>query len=226
MGRLFLSAVSLAGKKTILPMPIASVAPPLSSHADMQACVLAGGKMVVCPESFSYYKKQLAPYPVHLICGKRPLNRNYPEDISYNVAVTGNFAIHNFNHTDPVLKNLLLKEGYTLVQVSQGYAKCSVCPVAPGALITADEGIYRAVLPYGIDALLISSGHVRLPGFPYGFLGGATGLLQKNLLAVCGTLSRHPDRLKIYEFLNKYAVKILELHDREPEDIGSILAIL
>ena len=54
--------------------------------------------------------------------------------------------------------------------------------------------------PPGIS-LLISPGYIRLDGFDYGFIGGATGKLTKIFLLSQDVSTMHPDKQKIYDYL-------------------------
>ena len=142
-----------------------------------------------------------------------------------NVAVSRDFALGNFRFADPSLKAFLAQSGRRLISVRQGYAKCSVCFVAPNAVITEDAGIAAALKKEGADVLLISAGDVVLSKAHSGFFGGSAGLIAPELLAVNGRLDTHRDGEKIKTFLHKYGVRALELTDGKITDIGGILPL-
>ena len=73
------------------------------------------------------------------------------------------------------------------------------------------------------DALKISPGGVGLKNFPYGFIGGASGLLNNKKLLLCGDLNIHPDGDKIRDFVNHKGVNIICLSSTKLFDFGSIL---
>ena len=75
----------------------------------------------------------------------------------------------------------------------------------------------------GIDVLKISHGHIELRNLDYGFIGGATGLIDNNTLAVNGDINSHPDSEQIKAFCNKYNVDIVPLKDSNIVDIGTII---
>lgn len=196
-----------------------TVSPSIACHPDMQI-VKAGDKWVCCPEAYEYYKKYLPSYKI--IMGKTCLNSLYPEDIAYNVAVTSVFAIHNFKYTDDeFIKNC----PYERINVSQGYSKCNLCIVGDNAFITSDRGMYNELIKHECDVLLISPREILLPGYDYGFIGGASGLLDKNTLAFCGDVYKHSDGDRIAEFCKKHGVEIICLTDKELVDIGTIIPI-
>ena len=195
-----------------------NVQPPLSYHPDMQI-VLCGEYYICAPECFEHYSKALGE---KLICGETVPGYNYPEDIAYNIAVTGKYAIHNFRYTDPVFLN---NSPYTHILVNQGYSKCSVCVVAEDAIVTSDKGIALSAGNSGMDVLLISSGYVSLPGYDYGFIGGASGLTEKDVLCFCGDIALHPDYDRIRDFCKKHSVEIVSLCEGMPIDVGTIIPL-
>lgn len=216
-----------SGVKIIIPTyPLTTLPPPLNLHADLQLHHLGGGDILCAPECFSYYKKELSPLGFNVMKGNISPSGNYPSDAAYNIARLGGTAIHNTKHTDPGAALWYFKKRLRMLYVSQGYAKCAVCVLKSDAIITADAGIARAAEGEGIKTLLISPGYISLPGFNYGFIGGATGLLSPETLAITGSLRRHPDRDGIYAFLAALSVRPLELGQDEPIDIGSLIPIL
>ena len=97
-----------------------------------------------------------------------------------------------------------------------------MCIVDDSSVITEDEGIYRA-LSGKINVLKIKPGHVLLPGFKNGFLGGASGLVSKNKLAFCGNIKLHPDFFAIKNFIEERNIDIILLSSTDLCDFGSIL---
>jgi hypothetical protein len=115
--------------------------------------------------------------------------------------------------------------GRKILNVKQGYSKCSIAVIGTDAAITSDTGIYNTLIANGIDVLKIDSGSIRLDGVSYGFIGGVSGLIAPDVLAVNGNIEAHPESEKIKEFCNKHGVSILSLNNEELYDIGSILPI-
>ena len=110
-----------------------------------------------------------------------------------------------------------------ILNVRQGYSKCSTAIVTGNAVITADTGIYKTSVDNGIDALKITSGNIKLRGMEYGFIGGATGLIAENVLGVNGNIHTHIDSDEIKTFCSKRNVEIVPLKDGILEDIGTII---
>ncbi len=217
----FIKMLSRKGYNVLYGTESKSVQNGVRYHTDLQI-VFSDNRLCVCaPEFFEYYSKLLCACGIKIISGEKHLGYTYPSDCAYNIAVFGEYAVGNFTACDSVLENLLKKSGKTLINVKQAYAKCSICPVSDNAVITADEGIYKTLLPYGIDVLKISPLGVQLDGYNYGFIGGASGLRESELY-FCGDIKKHPDYVKIFDFANKYGKKTV-CSDNILTDVGTIL---
>ena len=186
----------------------------VSSHPDMSITPV-GDVFVCCPESFKYYKGFLRE---RVICGKTSLSSHYPNDIAYNVLIYKNLAFGKKNYIDTVVLNELEKRNISVINVNQGYAKCS-CTVCDDGVITADDSIYDALIKNDVRALKITPGHVKLSGYDYGFIGGASGIVLEKL-TFFGDISKHPDFLKIKAFCD-----FDYFCDFELTDIGTIFCI-
>ena len=167
-----------------------------------------------------YYKERIKNADIKE--GTTELNRKYPFDAAYCAAVFGKVAVANEKITDPYLLSIL-KEEFNFINVSQGYAKCNICPVREDAVITEDVGIYKKLSDF-MDVLLIDKGDIALPPYEYGFFGGSTGMIGKNRLFVNGDLKTHRDADKIYAFLEKYSVETVE-REGKIYDVGSVISI-
>jgi len=150
----------------------------------------------------------------------------YPYDIEFNCVQVGNKLICNKKYTNRTVVEYAEKNDITVIDTKQGYAKCSTCVVGDNAVITEDDSIAENAAEYGIDVLKISKGSVGLDGYNYGFIGGASGLIENKLLAFNGNLHSHPDFDKIFKFCFDRGVGIVSLSDDELYDIGSIIRIV
>ena len=154
---------------------------------------------------------------------KNNLGRDYPDDVSYNAACTGKHFIHNLAFTAPRLLDAAKTAGMTLIDVRQGYSKCSIVIVDETSLITYDEGIVKACSAYPeLEVLKVSPGFVRLDGFDTGFIGGASGRIGNEII-FNGDLFRHPDFERIVEFIESRGLKCRWFSEYPLTDIGSIL---
>lgn len=159
------------------------------------------------------------------------LGFKYPENIRYNGCSTGKFFIHNLKYTDPSLLELVQSMGQITVDIKQGYAKCNILAIDESSIITSDPGIASAIHAFNqsrirtanqIDVLLIESGHIKLEGFDYGFIGGASGVLGDKVI-FNGNLAAHPDYQKIKAFISSKGKTLVYFENYKLEDIGSII---
>lgn len=209
---------------------------PVNTHPDIFMCRLGVWENV---ELFPGNPEELVP--------------KYPGNIIYNAICTGKYFVHNLKYTDSELlayaeswkgsgcgsdEGVLPSGGLTFVDVPQGYTRCCCLPVDDTSFITSDRGIEKALTAAGADVLLIDKGHIQLPGFDYGFIGGCAGHIIasstitdeipetiKPTLVFNGDLSAHPDYNKITAFINERGIDIAYFEDYPLTDIGSIIAL-
>ena len=192
-------------------------------HADMQIHHIGNNKFVCTPEAYFHFKKILPE--ADIIKGSKTLTDKYPYDICYNVAVFGKHVICNTACTAIEILSEYQRMGKTILNANQGYAKCSICIINDNAIITADEGIRKIASENKIDVLKINEGFIRLKGMSYGFIGGATGLITPDTLAINGDIKTHKDCDNIISFCKNHKVEVISLKKGEIDDIGSIIPI-
>lgn len=197
----------------------------ISYHPDIVIHPVNHNTLVIAPNVFDYYKDILKGSNLKLIRGEKKLKVKYPDDIAYNIGRMKNIAIHNYDHTDEVLKFHLKKEGLELINVKQGYSKCSMAIVDEVSAITADKPIYEALTERGYSILLIEAGYITLENQKYGFIGGATGNYSKDLLLFSGLLDQHPDKESILKFIKNKNKSIHFLSNKNIVDLGTIISL-
>ncbi len=195
---------------------------PVNTHPDMQIHFTSCNTAVVAPSAYNHYA-QILPDNIKLIKGSKDPDCTYPGDCAYNVAKLGKKVIGNLRYTDTKIKEIYASQGYTFINVNQGYTKCNLCVVDENSAITEDEGLYRTLSSNGIDILKISPGTVGLKGFANGFLGGASGIISHKKLAFCGNLKKNSVAEQIYSFVKSKSVDIICLSSTDLMDFGSIL---
>ncbi len=149
----------------------------------------------------------------------------YPNDVRLCAAVFPQFIILNEKTISPFLLDFFKSKNKYVIDVNQGYVKCSVTAVSDEALITDDESIYKSTVNLGLDVLKVEKGSVKLKGFEYGFIGGASGKISKNIIAFNGNIKKHKNYNEIMEFLGKRNVRAVSLNENELRDIGGILPL-
>lgn len=215
----------LAGIELIKTVPCTELYEAIMGHPDILVHPLSGNKMVVAPNVFDKLQPVLAKKGFALTKGETWLNRNYPENIAYNVLRIGSKAFHHTKYTDKVLLKEFDNEQIELIHVKQGYTKCAACIVNEKAIITADMGLAEMVERHGIECLVISPGGIKLEGLNYGFIGGSGGLLSKNTLAFTGKLDNIQEHYKIVDFLSRLGIEVKILSTKQIFDIGSIIPL-
>lgn len=151
------------------------------------------------------------------------IGRDYPENAAYCAVILEKYLICNLKHTAREILKYAENIGLEKIHVNQGYAKCSCAVVDGRSIITADDGIYKALAGCDIDVLKIAGGYVQLEGYDYGFIGGACGTVGDELV-FCGDLREHPDFEKICAFAEKRGVKVRYFEGVPLTDVGTIIA--
>ena len=175
------------------------------------------------------------------------LGPKYPADIIYNALCTRDYFVHMITESDRDMVDAMMlwrksivhqtgdNEQMKIIGVSQGYSRCTCLPVDNRSFITSDQGLANALTSQNATVLTIKPGHILLPGFDYGFIGGCAGHIYidnlddpagppQRAIIFNGDLSRHPDCEAITDFIksrNIYPVYF----DYPLEDIGSILSM-
>lgn len=192
----------------------------LDTHPDILVHPLPNGDIVVDRDNFDYYKKFFPDK--NIIPSHSSLSGKYPGDIHLNAFAFKNIFIHNLKHTDQVILDHYKMAGYELINIKQGYAKCS-CLVTEDFVITSDGGIYESLKDL-IPIYKIDHGGIKLQNFNYGFIGGASGVLGKKIFFT-GDFSHHSSHEEILKIVSKYDYEI-EILSKDPiEDFGSIYFI-
>ena len=154
---------------------------------------------------------------------KSLIGRKYPDNIPYNGVCLDKYFIHNLKYTAPEVLKKAKSMGKTLIHVNQGYTKCNIVVVDGSSIITSDEGIVKTLINYPqIDVLQISPGHVCLPGYDTGFLGGASGRIN-DIVVFCGDLSAHPDYYAIVKFISQRGIRVKFFDNFPLLDVGSFI---
>lgn len=148
----------------------------------------------------------------------------YPNDCLLNFADIGDYIICNKAILSQEILELLPDK--QIIDVKQGYSKCSVCICKHNTVITDDISIFNALSRYdNIKSLFVEKGSVHIEKYDYGFIGGCCGLVDKDLLLFNGDLSTHTDFDKIKNFLYDNGVSYIDIKGKPLTDIGSIIPI-
>lgn len=195
---------------------------PVNSHADLQMLHIGYNRMFVQNEHLCTGESGVKIQMEKIFAS--PGNK-YPDDVRLNCAIIGNKIICNKKTIAKEILDFAENSGLTVINVNQGYTKCSVCIVNENAIITDDKSIFTAAGNFFDDAQLISKDSIRLQGYDYGFIGGCCGKIDKNKIAFNGAIESHRDYKLIIDFLSRNNVECIELHNERLTDIGGILPL-
>lgn len=190
-------------------------------HADMQLFIIRNKAFVT--EGSADLKNRLTEYGYDVVMCS-PLSKDYPENIALNVALIGNKLFCKTSSLDEKIKEYCVAENIEIINVNQGYTKCSTLILNDKAIITADTTIYSAAIKQGIEVLKIAEGDILLDGANYGFIGGCSGVID-NTVYFFGDIRKHRDAKEIISFLKKHHMDHFCLSKSELRDIGGFVLL-
>ena len=197
---------------------------PVRSHPDMLIFNL--GNKIFC--SRKYYESNsdvfslISSYGYEIEPSDATISNRYPDDIAFNFIYVNNRICGNIQHIAKEIIEYTKTINCSTVSVKQGYAKCSTVVLGNKAIITADSGIYNAAVDLGVEALKTeNSPSISLPGYNYGFIGGACGVF-KNTVYFIGNIDIHPFADIIKVFCKKHGYQVLSLSTMPLTDIGGV----
>jgi hypothetical protein len=223
-GARLVPALAQRGIKTYVLPPNGDIAAPVAGHADMSLFYFGGGEALAA-KGIARGIAPSAAFDLKISACSAPQTAAYPGDVSLNALQIGNLIFARRDSLAPEITAHAEKSELEIINVAQGYARCSACVVDKAHIITADAAIAQAAETRGIRALKISPGYFRLPGYDAGFIGGAAFKLSPAELAFTGRIDAHPDAEAIYAYLAQCGVKPVFLTDEPCFDIGGAVLI-
>lgn len=191
----------------------------ISGHPDIFFCKTPGG-LVVAPNLPENYFTILDQNAIKYTKGSLPVGKKYPLSARYNSLVTGKYSIQNTEIADPVIAEL--NPAHKIIPVKQGYVQCNLLALPNNTFITSDRGIEKSLKQHDIEVLFVDPSCVQLDGFEHGFFGGACGI-NGDKLFICGSLHYFTESEKIEKSVSAAGMKIVELYEGQPVDVGTIL---
>ena len=196
---------------------------PVSAHPDM-LLFIGKGKLLCHEKYYNIAPKEIdriiSAGKLDLVISDENLRGEYPFDVLFNAAAVGDKLICNARSVSKCLVELYGKGN--VINVKQGYAKCSTCTIGKNGIITADPSIAKAASAAGIDTLLLSESATRLDGYDTGFIGGASGDDGEHIFFT-GNVEAHPEFEKIREFCRKNGREAVSLSGAPLYDYGSLM---
>ena len=196
-----------------------NVSEPIACHADVLYLKCNEKDIYVSDcqvNNISYLKEN--GYNVHIV----GLTAGYQTESKLNVVITDKTVICN----PKTCLESICADNKEIINVNQGYTKCSTVVLSDNDFITEDYGIYITLKSKGKNCLLIEKGSVLLKGYNYGFIGGASAFLeQEKVLLFFGDISKHKNYQEILMFCNSLNINVDYIKNMELTDIGGIVAI-
>ncbi len=218
----FVRKIEKIGHRVIVSDIISVFPVPEQQHADMQTLKIDDSIFIL--NECSDLKKSLDDRNI-IICQKSAGNK-YPNNVLLNFLYLNRKLYGKISALEPRLKQYCVDNDIEIININQGYARCSTLVIKENAVITSDKSIEKTLKNNGADVLLISSGNIVLDGFDYGFIGGASGKLDESTVVFFGNIKNHPDYNIIENFCEKYNVVIKIISKEIPlTDIGGIVKI-
>ena len=195
--------------------------PQISNHPDIFFSKV-DNTLYYSPNTPEEYIQLLISKGTKISKGSKPVGLKYPHSALYNAVITERFFIHNQKITDT---NLMQSIGTRkIINVKQGYCRCSLLPLKNISFITSDEGINKKLLTEDLNILKVNPDGIILPGEEYGLFGGTSGISGDRIFIV-GNLNYFPEGNKVRDFLNNLNYEIIELYNGPLFDGGSILIL-
>ncbi|MGP1544186.1 MAG: DUF6873 family GME fold protein [Candidatus Fimenecus sp.] len=191
----------------------------LSGHLDLSVMPF-GNNVFSSFQNFKIVNKYFKAIEINV-----SLFNEYPYNCAFNGLALNRYLICNKKCIALEILKYIEEKNFEVINVKQGYTKCSILPVNKNAVITDDKGIFKALKQKNIDVLLIQKGDIYLNGFDYGFIGGSAGLISNNEMLFMGNAKYHRNYFEIKDFLNNYNIDIISLNNNKITDIGSFLPI-
>lgn len=192
-------------------------------HPDV-VCLKIDDLIFAEPVAFEYLSKIIDKS--ELIKGEKQLSGDYPGDIAYNVAFINGYLIGNLKYTDEKIIEYCKRKNYNLINVKQGYAKCSILKINDEAVITSDISIYKTLEELKIfEIMYLNPSEIFLSERHNGFIGGAGGFAGE-ALCFFGDISTLSDFEKIDRFISAQKISYKNILKIEKlTDFGSFVEL-
>lgn len=197
-------------------------------HPDMQFCHLGKNDIVVYKRNSKSNTEiqRLISLGFNIYPSEKKLSPDYPNDVPLNCCMVGNNLICREKSLDRVIKESCEINNIEIINVKQGYAKCSICVVDKESIITSDKSIYNSCTKFKLNCLLIDKGYIRITGYDEGFIGGCSGKTDQNIISFTGDITKHPSYRNIKSFLDNLHMSIDVLSNEQLTDYGSLIPIM
>ena len=199
---------------------------PVSSHADMLICKIEN--TVFCYEDYYLENREIfdlaESFGYRIIKCAPPVSNKYPYDIGLNALIIGKRVFGRVDCLCAELKKIAIERGYTLINVKQGYTACSTLALDEGHIVTGDISIKNAAEKEGISVTFIEEKSIKLNGYGYGFIGGATAVAGNKIYAF-GEAENLSSYEKIKACADALDMELISIMSGDVVDFGGVRLI-
>ncbi len=195
----------------------------IAHHPDIYFFQADKDMLVHSPDVDKTFLERLTDFGIKLVRGYRSPYGKYPSTALYNAARVGKNIFLNIESVDRAVLETARGKGLTLVDVTQGYTRCSVLSVGEKAIITSDRKIAAEALDKGLDVFEVSPYPVLLPGETHGFIGGAGGSSPGGEVILLGDAGLHPQGAEIKDFISVNSAGCVLAETLPLYDAGSLV---
>ncbi len=211
------------GLKVLLCPPSNKLYKAVNGHPDMQIHILSNNEVIIQREMNKDFINNLKIQNLKVYLSSNNLETTYPKDIILNALNLENLFLHKLKFTDANLINKVKHK--RLLNVNQGYTKCSTAVISKTAVMTSDISIAKTLNNEGIDVLLLPPSNIELPGLDYGFIGGTCGLIDEKNIAFFGNIHNYIYKKEVLDFLKKHKINPIYLSNGPLIDRGSLFIV-
>jgi len=201
----------------------------VDGHPDLQFFSIEK-KLIAHKDLGGNQMELLSKLGASIILGNSSLSLPYPKNIPYNALLAPDLMMHRLDATDPVIlseiKELKKTKEITLVNVRQGYSRCSCAYVGNYSYVTEDIVMAEKLLSLGKEVFYRKHSNVYLEGFDFGFIGGSISLISiegEELVLISGSLYSYFYGNELKTFLEQRNIRYECLSEGKLMDRGSII---
>lgn len=220
--RILIDALHKLGTEVFVLKSNSKIQKPVQSHADMTVLHLGGRDFLSYDHEVA---RKLNNMGANCRIPQKEQHKDYPQDIAVNALIINDFVVCSTKYCADEIVDYATVNGMKIINTSQGYARCSVAVIDEKSVITADKDIAAKMSGEGFDVLQIRPGHISLPGYNYGFIGGCCGKIDKDKIIFCGDVNTHPDAEKIIQFIESRNIEIITVGSGQLYDFGGLVSI-
>ena len=199
----------------------------IDGHPDIQM-TLIGNTLFVNQKIPYEFLVSLENKNIHYKIGKKSLSLPYPSNIPFNSLVSDDLFIHKLDSTEPLVLEKANKLNLDLINVNQGYTRCSTAFVGKDSYITEDKSIAKKLASLNKNVFIKEPSNIYLRGFDHGFIGGSMSLItlnNENIILITGDIDKYRFGNDLKSFLNNINIPYLSIGKGLVKDRGSVIQV-